>query len=33
MERDKWLTSDEALKYGLVDKVISDIKVAQTKAK
>jgi len=32
MERDKWLTSDEALKYGLVDKVISDIKVAQTKA-
>jgi len=29
MERDKWLTSDEALKYGLVDKVISDITVPQ----
>ena len=24
MERDKWMTADEAKKYGLVDKVISD---------
>lgn len=31
MERDKWLTADQALKYGIVDKVISDIKVAQSK--
>ncbi|HSX05199.1 MAG TPA: ATP-dependent Clp protease proteolytic subunit [Candidatus Saccharimonadales bacterium] len=27
MERDKWLTAEEAKKYGLVDKVISDITV------
>jgi len=32
MERDKWLEAKEALKYGLVDKVISDIQVAQTKS-
>lgn len=25
MERDKWMTSDEAKKYGIVDKVIEDI--------
>jgi ATP-dependent Clp protease protease subunit len=29
MERDRWMTSDEALKYGIVDKVIDDIKVSQ----
>jgi ATP-dependent Clp protease protease subunit len=29
MERDKWLTAEEAKKYGIVDKVIDDIKVAQ----
>lgn len=33
MERDKWLTAEEALKYGIVDKVIDDIKVAQNKSK
>jgi len=32
MERDKWLTADEALKYGIVDKVIDDIKIAQKAA-
>ena len=32
MERDRWMTSDEALKYGIVDKVISDITVPQQKA-
>ena len=29
MERDKWLTADEAKKYGLVDKVISEITAPQ----
>ena len=29
MERDKWLSADEALKYGIVDKVISDISIPQ----
>ncbi|MEO6761000.1 MAG: ATP-dependent Clp protease proteolytic subunit [Candidatus Saccharimonadales bacterium] len=29
MERDRWMTADEAQKYGLVDKVISDITVPQ----
>lgn len=29
MERDKWLTADEALKYGIVDEIISDITVPQ----
>jgi len=29
MERDKWLTADEALKYGLVDRIISDVTVSQ----
>ena len=32
MERDKWLSAEEALKYGLVDKVISDIKIPQKAA-
>jgi ATP-dependent protease ClpP protease subunit len=32
MERDRWMTSDEALKYGIVDKVISDISVPQKAA-
>lgn len=29
MERDRWMTSDEAKKYGIVDGVIDDITVAQ----
>jgi ATP-dependent Clp protease protease subunit len=29
MERDKWLTADEAKEYGLVDRVVSDISVSQ----
>ncbi len=29
MERDRWMTAGEALKYGIVDKVIDDIKTAQ----
>lgn len=29
MERDKWLTAEEAKKYGIVDKVIDDITVPQ----
>jgi ATP-dependent Clp protease protease subunit len=32
MERDKWLTAEEALKYGIVDEIISDITVPQKKA-
>jgi len=32
MERDRWMSADEAKKYGIVDKVISDIKVAQKAA-
>ncbi len=32
MERDKWLTADEAEAYGLVDKIISDITVPQKAA-
>jgi len=32
MERDKWLTADEALKYGLVDRIISDVTVSQKAA-
>jgi ATP-dependent Clp protease, protease subunit len=32
MERDRWMTSEEALKYGIVDKVIDDIKVPQKAA-
>ena len=32
MERDKWLTADEAKKYGIVDKVIDDIQVSQKAA-
>lgn len=32
MERDKWLTATEAKKYGIVDAIINDIQVAQTKA-
>lgn len=32
MERDRWMTAAEALKYGIVDKVISDIKVPQKAA-
>lgn len=32
MERDKWLTADEAKKYGLVDKIISDITIPQKAA-
>lgn len=29
MDRDRWMTADEAKKYGIVDKVISDIKIPQ----
>ena len=29
MERDKWLTADEAKKYGIVDKVIDNITIPQ----
>ncbi|HWT55561.1 MAG TPA: ATP-dependent Clp protease proteolytic subunit [Candidatus Microsaccharimonas sp.] len=29
MERDKWLTAEEAKKYGIVDEIISDISVSQ----
>ncbi len=29
MERDKWLTAEEAKKYGLVDKVIADMSAAK----
>jgi ATP-dependent Clp protease protease subunit len=32
MERDRWMTSDEAVKYGIVDKVINDITVPQKAA-
>jgi ATP-dependent Clp protease protease subunit len=32
MERDKWLTAEEAKKYGIVDQIISDITVPQKKA-
>jgi ATP-dependent Clp protease protease subunit len=32
MERDRWMTAEEAKKYGIVDKVISDIKVPQKAA-
>jgi ATP-dependent Clp protease protease subunit len=32
MERDKWLSAEEALEYGLVDKVVSDITVPQKAA-
>lgn len=32
MERDRWLTASEAQKYGLVDKVISDISIPQKAA-
>jgi ATP-dependent Clp protease protease subunit len=32
MERDRWMTADEALKYGLVDKVVDDISVPQKAA-
>lgn len=32
MERDRWMTSDEALKYGIVDMVIDDITVPQKAA-
>jgi len=32
MERDKWLTAEEAEAYGLVDKIISDITVPQKAA-
>ena len=32
MERDRWMTADEAKTYGLVDGVIDDIQEAQTKA-
>jgi ATP-dependent Clp protease protease subunit len=32
MERDKWLTADEAKKYGIVDQIIDDISVPQKKA-
>lgn len=32
MERDRWMTSEEALKYGIVDKVIDDISVPQKAA-
>ena len=32
MERDKWLTADEAKKYGIVDAIINDITVPQKKA-
>lgn len=33
MERDKWLTAEEAKKYGIVDKVIDDIQTPHAKAK
>jgi len=32
MERDRWMTAKEALKYGIVDKVVDDIKHAQKSA-
>lgn len=32
MERDKWLTAQEAKQYGIVDKIINDIQVPQSKA-
>lgn len=32
MERDRWMTSKEAKDYGIVDKVVSDIKVPQKAA-
>jgi ATP-dependent Clp protease, protease subunit len=32
MERDRWMTAQEAHKYGLVDKVISDIQIPQKAA-
>ncbi|HSX43429.1 MAG TPA: ATP-dependent Clp protease proteolytic subunit [Candidatus Saccharimonadales bacterium] len=32
MERDKWMNAQEALKYGLVDKVVNDISVPQKAA-
>jgi len=32
MERDKWLTAEEAKKYGIVDAIINDITVPQKKA-
>jgi ATP-dependent Clp protease protease subunit len=32
MERDKWLTAEEAKKYGIVDQIIDDITVPQKKA-
>jgi len=32
MERDKWLTAEEAQQYGLVDEIISDITVPQKTA-
>ena len=31
MERDKWMTAEEAKKYGIVDKVINTIQAAKTK--
>jgi ATP-dependent Clp protease protease subunit len=33
MERDFWMTADEALKYGVVDKVIDSRKVAESVSK
>jgi ATP-dependent Clp protease protease subunit len=32
MERDRWMSAEEALKYGLVDKVIDDISATQKSA-
>jgi ATP-dependent Clp protease protease subunit len=32
MERDKWLTAEEAQEYGLVDRIISDITIPQKAA-
>jgi ATP-dependent Clp protease protease subunit len=32
MERDRWMSAEEALKYGLVDKVIADISATQKSA-
>src|SRR4051812_39918512 len=32
MERDRWMTAKEALKYGIVDKVVSDIALPQKTA-
>ena len=32
MERDKWMNAQEALKYGIVDKVIDDISIPQKAA-